>query len=233
MPITAGISVQPNALPDAMLLATTGGLLDAFTFLNHGHVFANAMTGNVVFLGIAVASHDWKDIVPHLVPICGFIIGVAASKRVRSFLQDRPLLLLGLTFEIVALFALGCLPLDVPHMVITATTAIVGAFQVASYRHVESFGYNSTFMTGNLRDTVEGFYDAIAGVTPEVHEKGRGKALDLGLICLCFLAGAVIGAWAAPRFANHSLWFAEPFLIIVALRALQQQPQHEAPGKSP
>ncbi|WP_260735678.1 YoaK family protein [Tunturiibacter lichenicola] len=221
MSTTTGITVKPNALPDAMLLATTGGLLDAFIFLNHGHVFANAMTGNVVFLGIALIGRDWKEIVPHLVPICGFIVGVAASKRARSHLQERPLLLLGLSFEIVVLFALGWLPIDAPHMVFAATTAIVGAFQVASYRHVEGFGYNSTFITGNLRDTVEGFYDAITpGVTPEVRDKGRAKALDLGLICLCFLAGAVIGAWAAPRFANHTLWFAEPFLFVVALRAL-------------
>jgi uncharacterized membrane protein YoaK (UPF0700 family) len=218
---TTDITVKPNALPDALLLAATGGLLDAFSFLNHGHVFANAMTGNIVFLGIALVGRDWKEIVPHLVPICGFIMGVVASKRVRSYLQERPLLLLGLTFEIVVLFALGWLPIDAPHMVITAITAIVGAFQVASYRHVEGFGYNSTFMTGNLRDTVEGLYDAITpGATPEAHEKGRAKALDLGLICLCFLVGAVIGAWAAPRFANRSIWFAEPFLFIVALRAL-------------
>jgi uncharacterized membrane protein YoaK (UPF0700 family) len=223
--LATGITVKPNALPDALLLAATGGLLDAFIFLNHGHVFANAMTGNVVFLGIALIGRDWKEIVPHLVPICGFIIGVAASKLVRSYLQERPLLLLGLTFEIVTFFVLGWLPLDVPHMIITATTAIVGAFQVASYRHVESFGYNSTFMSGNLRDTVEGLYDALTpGITPEAREKGRAEAFDLGLICLCFLAGAVIGAWAAPRFANHSLWFAEPFLVIVALRALSLHP---------
>jgi len=32
-----------------MLLAITGGLLDAVVYLNHGHVFANAMSGNVIF----------------------------------------------------------------------------------------------------------------------------------------------------------------------------------------
>ena len=220
MPLTAG-SVQPNALPDAMLLATAGGLLDAVVYLNNGHVFANAMTGNVIFLGIAMVGRNWKDIVLHLVPIGGFIAGVVASKRVRSRFQDRPFLLLGLTFEIVALFGLGWLSLKAPHMIITATTAFVGAFQVASYRRVDSFAYNSTFVTGNLRDTVEGLYDTIApGVTPQDRQEGRAKAFDLGFICLCFLTGAIIGAWAAPHFGNHSLWFAEPFLFIVALRAL-------------
>ena len=44
------------------------------------------------------------------------------------------------------------------------------------------------------------------------------------LISLCFLAGAVLGAWAAPRFANHSLWIAEPLLIAVALHCRHSTP---------
>ena len=34
----------------ATLLAAAGGFLDGFTWVGHGHVFANAMTGNVVLL---------------------------------------------------------------------------------------------------------------------------------------------------------------------------------------
>jgi len=56
MPLPA-TPIQPGALPDAMLLATTGGLLDAVVYLNYGHVFANTMTGNVIFLGIAFLGH--------------------------------------------------------------------------------------------------------------------------------------------------------------------------------
>jgi uncharacterized membrane protein YoaK (UPF0700 family) len=42
----------------ALLLGTTGGFLDAVVYLNHGHVFANAMTGNVIFLGIAAIGRN-------------------------------------------------------------------------------------------------------------------------------------------------------------------------------
>src|SRR6187402_1432230 len=35
----------------ATLVSFSGGFLDAFTYVGHGRVFANAMTGNVVLLG--------------------------------------------------------------------------------------------------------------------------------------------------------------------------------------
>jgi uncharacterized membrane protein YoaK (UPF0700 family) len=213
---------QSDALSDALLLATTGGLIDALVYLNYGHVFANAMTGNVIFLGIAVLGHNWNEIAPHLVPIIGFFAGVTTSKHMRTRLSVRSALL-GLALEIVAIFALGWLPNSFPEMVFTGVIAYVAAFQVASFRRVDRFAYNSTFVTGNLRDVAEGIYEALApDSTPEIREKGLSQARSLGLICLCFLAGAVVGAWAAPRFGNHTLWLAEPLLIAVVVLSLRR-----------
>ena len=108
-------------------------------------------------------------------------------------------------------------------MVFTGIIAYVAAIQVASFRRVGRFAYNSTFVTGNLRDVADGLYDALTPVSsPETREKGRSQARDLGLVSLCFLAGAVVGAWAAPRFGNYSLWLAEPFLLTVAFITFRQ-----------
>jgi hypothetical protein len=55
---------QRHPLTGALLLGTTGGLLDV-VYLNHGHVFANAMTGNVIFLGIAaIIGRNRGEIIP-------------------------------------------------------------------------------------------------------------------------------------------------------------------------
>jgi uncharacterized membrane protein YoaK (UPF0700 family) len=214
---------QPAALPEALLLATTGGLLDAVVYLNHGHVFANAMTGNVIFFGIAILGRDWNEIIPHLVPLIGFFAGVATSKHLRTRLGMRSVLF-GLGLEIVAIFVLGWLPASFPEMAFTGIIAYVAAFQVASFRRVDRFAYNSTFLTGNLRDVAEGLYDGLAPYsTPEIRERGLSQARALTFICLCFLAGAVLGAGAAPRFGNHSLWLAEPFLLAVAVKVFRNR----------
>jgi uncharacterized membrane protein YoaK (UPF0700 family) len=225
--------VPPAALPDAMLLAATGGLLDAVVYLNHGNVFANAMSGNVIFLGIAVLGHDWVDVAPHLVPLAGFFAGVLTSKHLRTRL-GKSSVLLGLIFEIVGIFALGWLPESFPGMAFTGIIAYVAAFQVASFRRVNRFAYNSTFITGNLRDVAEGFYEAIApSSTLDAREKGLSQAWHLGFICLCFLGGAVLGAWAAPRFGNHSVWFAEPLLFAVAIISFRRPTTPTSPPPSP
>jgi uncharacterized membrane protein YoaK (UPF0700 family) len=205
-------AAEPTALSSALLLAATGGLLDAIVFLNHGHVFANNMTGNLIFLGIALSTRNWDSIIPHVVPIVGFFLGVLTSKYLRTSLGGR-CAAIALGVEIVTIFALGWLSPASPSMIFTSLIAYVAAVQVASFRHVEAFSYNSTFMTGNLRDVAEGLYDLAPLSRPKTDNQGRAKAIDFGLIVFCFLLGAAVGAWAAPRFGNHSLWLAELPLI--------------------
>jgi len=65
------------------LLAAAGGFLDRFTYVGHGHVFANAMTGNVVLPGISCFSRSWKTAL-HLLPaIFAFVVGVSVSQAMR------------------------------------------------------------------------------------------------------------------------------------------------------
>jgi len=218
---TGDPAVLTNSLLDASLLAATGGLLDALVFLNHGHVFATSMTGNLIFLGIAAISRNWNEIVPHIAPVIGFILGVLTSKHLRTWLGIRSLIL-SLVLEIITVFALGWVPHAFPDMVFTGVIAYVAAVQVASFRRVDRFAFNSTFITGNLRAVAEGLYETLTPTsTPETREEGRTQARDLGLISFSFLAGAIFGAWATPRFANHCLWLAEPFLIAVAIHCIR------------
>ena len=211
---------QPTGLPSALLLAATGGLTDAVVYLLHGHVFANAMTGNVVFLGISLVTRDWKEILPHVAPILAYLAGVSAAQ----FFQAVPLRrssLIALGLEILALFGVGLIPADAPHAAFTLTVAFVSAFQVSTFRRVGRFNYNSTFITGNLRDFTASATGLLLERERDARAKGRQKAIDLGLICLCFLAGATLGAGIAPHFHTHALWFAEPLLLITLLLTLR------------
>ncbi len=212
---------KPSALPAALLLAATGGLLDAIVYLNHGHVFANAMTGNVIFLGISAVGGDWAEVLRHIAPILAFLIGVISARLLAATpVPDAPALTLAV--EILALFFVGILPESFPQFAFTATIAFVSAFQITTFRRVGRFTYNSTFVTGNLRDVAEGLLESFTAPDPSDRMLGRAKFRKLSLICLAFLVGATLGAFIARRHPAHALWFAEPFLLAALLLVLRE-----------
>lgn len=222
-------AASPNSPPSAILLAFTGGLLDAFVYLNHGHVFASAMTGNGVLFGIALLTHDTTQAVRHIVPGIAFLAGIATSKLFESTLGSRAVAA-GLLLELLTLFAASWLPAAFPQMAFTAIIAFVASYQVSSFRRVDAFAYNSTFITGNLRSVGDGVFEAISTTSDATaRATGRRKFRDLSLVILGFLLGAMLGSFLAPRFGNHTLWFALPPLgIVLAL----SQGRLEAAGSS-
>jgi uncharacterized membrane protein YoaK (UPF0700 family) len=72
---------SPDPLPGLLLLLTViTGIVDAISFLKLGRVFVANMTGNVVFLGFAVADMDFS-ILTSLVAIAAFLAGAFAGGR--------------------------------------------------------------------------------------------------------------------------------------------------------
>ena len=207
----ADTTPQPDTLLSATLLATTGGLLDSVVYILHGHVFANAMTGNVILLGITAFNRDWMQTFRHLVPICAFLAGVAASRCLRLLPQFYASIAV-LALEMAVLFAVGLLPASFPEMAFTAIIAFTSAFQVSTFRLVGRFPYNSTFITGNLRSAAESLVNHFLDSDLDQRRSEAAKSRKLFVICAAFLVGALLGAWGAMHFGNRTLWFAEPFL---------------------
>jgi uncharacterized membrane protein YoaK (UPF0700 family) len=207
-----------GSFPSAILLAITGGSLDAFIYLNHGHVFAAAMTGNGVLLGVSILHHDYLQAVRHLLPIFGFITGVFFANLLDKTLKHHAVAV-GLVCEISALFIASFLPRHFPDLAFVPIIAIVAAYQVASFRKADDYAYNSTFMTGNLRTAVDGLYDALS---PTKRKAGLRKFRELSFIVLAFLLGATGGAILSPHLYNHTLWLIDLPLVAVLILALRR-----------
>jgi uncharacterized membrane protein YoaK (UPF0700 family) len=64
-----------------MLVALTflTGLVDAVSYLMLGHVFVANMTGNVVFLGFALAGASGLSAVASLIALAAFLLGALAG----------------------------------------------------------------------------------------------------------------------------------------------------------
>lgn len=70
-----------------IMLALTGGFLDAYTYITCGGVFANAQTGNIVLMGINLAKGDFERVLHYVVPILAFALGILLSEIIKATLK--------------------------------------------------------------------------------------------------------------------------------------------------
>lgn len=89
----------------ALLLALTvvTGLVDAVSILSLGRVFVANMTGNVVFIGFALAGAPGFSLAASLSALAGFVVGAGTAGRtvVRLRSHRGRLLLAGSSIELV------------------------------------------------------------------------------------------------------------------------------------
>jgi uncharacterized membrane protein YoaK (UPF0700 family) len=79
-----------GSLPPLLFVLTiVTGLVDAVSYLKLGHVFVANMTGNVVFLGFAVAGAEDFSVSASLIAIAAFLLGALAGGRLGSSMVDR------------------------------------------------------------------------------------------------------------------------------------------------
>jgi len=91
-------------LPPLLLgLTLVTGLVDAFSYLVLGHVFVANMTGNVVFLGFAIAGAPGFSISASLVALGAFVGGALIGGRAASGLGHHRGQLLAATASVQAL----------------------------------------------------------------------------------------------------------------------------------
>lgn len=188
----------------AVLLTFAGGSMDACTYVAHGHVFATAQTGNIVLLALGLASGDFADAGRHVPSLLAFSAAIVCSRILEGVLdrsrERSPALRLFL--ECVGLLALVWYADRLPDMVVTASVAFIGGLQLTTFSRVDSWSFNSTITTGNLRD----LFSAISMVWLRPGEgQHRRRAIALGAICLAFFAGALVGGYCTMRLGDRAL----------------------------
>ncbi len=201
-------------LAAAALLAVCGGMLDATVYLLHGHVFATAMTGNAVLMGIALLAHDDRQALRHLLPLvtftCGILLGWGMLRRVK---ETRRVHRLALLIQMAALAVAGAAPAHFPSDPIVLLIALTASVQIATFQRIDSVAYNTTFVTGNIRTLLEAAYDTLFAD----REKAMRQLRAIMPVCAGFFLGVLAGAALAPHAFNHSLWAAGGVLLAAFL----------------
>jgi len=200
------------------MMAAAGGFLDAFTYLGHGHVFANAMTGNIVLLAVELASRQFDQAERHVIPIVAFVAGIVFARSLHRPPLARLIRsphLACMTIEIAFLFVVGWLPPAFPDAWLTLGVAFVASIQLSTFSTVRGAAYASTFTSGNLRKFTE---SAFAFFFNRHNDDARVFTVAFAALCLAFFGGAAAGGLCTLRLNNHAAWIVDGWLVVVTGR---------------
>jgi uncharacterized membrane protein YoaK (UPF0700 family) len=206
----------------AMLFTIAGGFMDAYSYLALGHVFANAQTGNIVLFAVYSSGGEWQAATRTIPPIVAYVAGIAvgnllgATPRKRTFHATLICQALEL-FVLAALWGCGRWVVDiwaVPMM------SFCSALQNASFSQINSWSFNSSMTTGNIRRAVTSFVYYFQGKEPEA---SRNQAIVASAVAVCFAGGAILGAWLTRRLEFNALGICVCFVVAGMVATLRER----------
>jgi len=193
--IGKGLIADPRHGPlPAILLTLTvvTGLVDAVSILALGRVFVANMTGNVVFIGFAIAGAPGFSLAASLSALAGFLVGALGGGRLTGQLGDRrpaltqTALVVELALITVALVVtrIGGTPLGhTTRDVVAAVLAIALGIQNAFVRHLKVPDLTTTVLTMTL-----------TGIAADIRSQPRSVTVRRILAVAMMLGGAAVGA---------------------------------------
>ncbi|WP_347302988.1 YoaK family protein [Croceibacterium sp. TMG7-5b_MA50] len=210
-------AVRPSPLPWLLLLLSlTTGLVDAVSVLGLGKVFTANMTGNVVFLGFALAGAPGFVIAPGLVALATFMGGALVAGRLGRAMGQRPLrrwLLIAAAFEAALLWTAAVIAAgyDVAELeprgalyAIIGATAIAMGFRNATIRQLKVPDLTTTVLTLTITGIAADSTPA-GGSNPNWGRRLGSVAAILGGAALGALLVVRTGSLVVPLFVAGAL----------------------------
>lgn len=212
----------------AICLAAIAGYVDAYGFLTFS-TFVSFMSGNTTRAGIKLGEHAYALALPAAAAILSFIAGVIAGTLLTNSRTPHARRILYLTIAALLALNIGAShsASAVIYLGIAMLSFTMGMMNTALSR-VGRQTVNLTFVTGTLSQI--GTHLTLAAKRAPLKE-GEGiwdthlrRGIMLMLVWLGFIAGAILGGIAAPRFGVRLLML--PLVIMLALAVL-------SPARSP
>jgi uncharacterized membrane protein YoaK (UPF0700 family) len=181
---------QHGPLPAILLLMTVGtGMVDAVSILALGRVFVANMTGNIVFIGFALAGAPGFSLWGSVIALVAFLVGASVGGLLvaRSTAHRGKLLRSALALQVVlAALALAAalVPLRaVAPGIVLAALALALGIQNAVVRHLAVPDMTTTVLTMTL-----------TGFAADLRKRDLPTAARRSAAVVCMLVGALLGA---------------------------------------
>jgi uncharacterized membrane protein YoaK (UPF0700 family) len=203
--------VERRAVPLLLLLTGVSGLVDAASYLGLGHVFVANMTGNIVFVGFALAGATGLSLASSAAAVGSFLAGVLAAGRLARRLKRQHLDLLRVMTAVQLVLVLLAIAIGFAPPPSTAVTPYAVVVLLAGAMGIQSTtttrlgipGFNSTVVLTTMLST-------LATESRWAGGSGANNARRMLAIASMF-GGALLGA----VFTLRTVWLGP--LVVAAL----------------
>jgi uncharacterized membrane protein YoaK (UPF0700 family) len=202
-----------ESIPVGMLLAFSGGYMDAYTYLFRDKVFANAQTGNIILFGVNLTSGNFEHAVQYLFPILSFMAGVFIAQLMRlRFQHSRKLHWRQLTVlvEIIIMVTVCFLSTSV-NLLANSLISFACGVQVQSFRKIHGNSLATTMCIGNLRTAT----DLLCSFFYTKEKYLLHKSMFYYGAILTFTVGAVAGKYGIGLLGQGAISVSAVLLLIV------------------
>lgn len=210
-----------------VFIIISGGFQDAYSFFCRDGVFANAQTGNIVFLSVNIANGDAAGILKYLVPVGFFALGAILAKALFFFLEKKKMFWKQavLLVETVVLLAVGFIPQSM-NLYANALVSFACAMQVLTFDQIYGNDFASTMCIGNIVRMSGSFVTAIAKKDKEALKR---FCLYLAVVVI-FAIGAGAGYLLQKVLGNYAIMFSAAFTFIASFAFVGKEIDNASDG---
>lgn len=202
-------------------LTVSGGLQDSYSYFVRGKVFANAQTGNLVFLASGLADGDIGKVIHYLLPLCSYLLGIYLTAQFKQRYKHQKIHWRQwiLMMEILILSVTPFIPWD---LMANCLISLSCAMQVQAFRKLHGKPFASTMCMGNMRSLMEQLSHYQSTKNP-AHLK---SAKDYGGVILLFVLGALIGYLLAGVMGRQAILICDVLLSIALIMMFLHHERH-------
>lgn len=204
-----------------VFIILSGGLQDAYSFFCRDGVFANAQTGNIVFLSVNIVNGNGEGIVKYLVPVVFFMLGAILAKvlfftmaKTKNIFWKQVVLWV----ESAVLLGVGFMPQSM-NLYANALVSFACAMQVLSFDQIYGNDFASTMCIGNI-------VKMSASLVTSVAQKDKAalkRALLYLSVVLIFAVGAGCGYLLEKALGNYAIMFSAALTFIASFAFIGKQ----------
>ena len=211
-----------------IVLAASGGFMDAYSYIMRDRVFANAQTGNMLLLGVSISERNWPEVVRYLFPVLAFAAGIMLADLVRFRMDEKKRLhwrQISVLLEAIVLAGVCFIPVSL-NLLANSLTSLACGIQVESFRKIHGNGIATTMCIGNLRSGTQNLCDYIH--TKE--KKCLSKSILYYGVILCFIIGAVLGNVCISYMKEKAILVCAFFLLAAFIMMFidREKEEHES-----